>query len=271
MNKRLIVVVCCFAIMHLSKANTVLRIQEPLNADQQPVNQAFKEGETLKFRLHYGIINAGLAELKVESTSITIHDKKMHKLVAKGRSVAAFDPFYKVRDVYESYIDQRTLTPWLFFRDCYEGGYVIKQQATFNPQNNTVKSNTKTIATPEMVCDILSVFYYARAQNYTNAKIGDTFSVPTWLDDEVFPMKFKFVGRQVIRTDIGYVRCMKFLPVLLQGRVFKHEEDMVIYVSDDENKIPVEVKANILVGAIKMTITDYEGLRNPFSALIKKK
>ena len=103
-------------------------------------NSAFQIGEKLKYRIHYGLINAGYAELNIESTDIQMHGNKLFHVVAKGRSVYAFDPFFKVRDTYETYIDQDAMLPWLFFRDCSEGGYKIKQNVVFNHFNNIFTS-----------------------------------------------------------------------------------------------------------------------------------
>ncbi len=233
-------------------------------------NNAFQIGEKLKYRIHYGVVSAGYAELNVEPTDIVMHGNKLFHVVAKGRSTYGFDPFFKVRDTYETYIDQDAILPWMFFRDCYEGGYTVKQNVIFNHFANTAKSNKQTISTPENVQDIVSVFYYARCIDFSNVKVGDFFNVSTHLDDEVFDMKFKYVGKAEVKTDVGKIKCLKFLPILLQGRVFKNEEDMVIYVSDDENKIPVLVKAEVMIGSIKMTLNDYSGLRNPFLSLVKK-
>jgi hypothetical protein len=58
------------------------------------------------------------------------------------------------------------------------------------------------------------------------------------------------------------------MPVVMKGRVFKNEEDLTVYVSDDDNKIPLQIKANILIGSVKMTLTDYSGLKNPMTSKI---
>lgn len=117
--------------------------------------------------------------------------------------------------------------------------------------------------------DIVSAFYYARTIDFSNARDGDIFEVPMFLDNEMHNFKFKYKGRFKLKTDVGTFRVMKFMPVVMKGRVFKSEEDLVVYVTDDANKIPLEIKANILVGAVRMTLTKYEGLRNPVTSKLK--
>ena len=90
-----------------------------------------------------------------------------------------------------------------------------------------------------------------------------------FLDKELHDFKFRFLGRETLDLGIGKFKVMVFMPVVMKGRVFKNEEDLIVYVSDDENKIPLQIKANILIGAVKMTLTDYRGLKNPMTSKIQ--
>lgn len=236
------------------------------DANPQPIRfvqqQAFQPGEHLSYKLHYGWITAGVASLKVQEHPEAKYGDNAYRIEASGRSIPAFDPFYRVRDVYESYIDKDALLPLTFIRDVDEGGFIINQFVKFDHHKQLAYSRTGFYKVPVGVQDIVSAFYYARSVDVSKMKKGDTFTISCFLDDEVFPMTIKFAGKETITTDAGKWRALKFVPGLLQGRVFKTEEDMIIYVSDDENKIPLMVQANILVGAVKMTLTDYKGLRN---------
>jgi hypothetical protein len=77
------------------------------------------------------------------------------------------------------------------------------------------------------------------------------------------------MGRTTLNLDKGKFKVMIFMPVVMKGRVFKNEEDLTVYVSDDDNKIPLQIKANILIGSVKMTLTDYSGLKNPLTSKIE--
>src|SRR5438445_13566533 len=115
---------------------------------------------------------------------------------------------------------------------------------------------------------MVSAAYYARTLDFSNAKEGDVFEIPGYLDDDVIPFNIKFMGREVIKTKVGKVRCVKFHPMLQQGRVFKDNEDMTVWASDDNNHIPVRVQTDVLVGSIKMDLVEFENLTNP-PAIIK--
>src|SRR6185295_1774772 len=155
---------------------------------------------------------------------------------------------------------EEALMPWLFLRKVDEGGFKINQNQTYNHNDGKVISNGKTITVPKYIQDMLSSFYYARTLDFSKAKKGDIFEVPTFIDDEIWDLKMKYLGKEVINTDLGKINCIKLCPVVQKGRVFKKEEDLSMYISDDANHIPVRAEGEILVGSIKMDLIGYSGL-----------
>jgi len=240
---------------------------------QNPV-APFKRGEKITYRVHYGFIDAGEATIEVDKET-NFAGKPVYHIIGNGRSLGTFNYFYKVRDRYESYIDERTFLPIYFLRRTDEGGYIINQDYVFNRYNNTVKSkrsgsdakrNGDSIYNvQENMHDILSAFYYARSLDNTKFDVGKEVSLNTFFDEEHFPMKFKVIGRETIKTKLGKVKCFKVRPILQKGRVFKNEEDLTLWVSDDANRIPIRMQANVLVGSIKMDIKQVENLRYPLA------
>jgi hypothetical protein len=241
-----------------------------LHADPDPVyrvvtNTAFKRGEELKYRVHYGAMNAGVATFTVDNTNKLINGRSTYHVVATGNTIGAFEWFYKVRDRYESYIDEQAMMPWIFIRRVDEGGFKINQNQTYDHNLGRVNSNGKFMTVPKYIQDMISSFYYARTLDFTNAKVGDVYSVPTFIDDSVWTMKLKFKGRETIKTDLGRVKCLKFAPVVQVGRVFKKEEDLSLWISDDANHVPMRAQGSILVGSIKMDIISTTNLMVPLN------
>lgn len=228
-------------------------------------NKAFKRGEVLKYRVHYGIMNAGEAVIQILEEDRKIGGRSTFHVVGTGYTISAFDWFYKVRDKYESYIDEDAILPWVFIRRVNEGGYLINQDYVFNHHKNLVDANGKIFSAPEDVQDMISAFYYARTIDFSNAKKGDVFSIVSFVDNEVFELKIKYVGKETIKSDIGKIRCIKFRPIVQQGRVFKKEEDLNVWITDDLNRIPVRAEAKILVGSVKMDLMQYSNLANPLA------
>lgn len=227
-------------------------------------NEAFKRGEKLSFRLHYGIIDAGVATLAITDEEREISGRKTFHVVGIGESKGAFDWFFKVRDRYETFIDEQSIVPWMFLRNVNEGGYKIQQAYVFNHFTQKVNVGAGEIypIEPNMQ-DMLSAFYAARALDLSAAKPNETYAIRCFMDKEVWPLQVKFICRETITTDLGTFRCLKFRPIVQKGRVFKREEDLNIWITDDKNHIPIKGQADVLVGSIKMELTGYSGLPNP--------
>lgn len=233
-------------------------------------NEAFKRGEKLTYRMHYGFINAGEVVMHVMEENKLIGGRSTLHIIGIGETNSSFDLFYKVRDRYESYIDEKAIIPWLFIRRVQEGGYKLSENLIFNNYKGTVDRDGQIFQVPENVQEMTSAFYYARTIDFTNAKPGDIFEFPCFVDKEVWPLKIKYIGKETIKSDIGKIRCIKFCPVVQKGRIFKKEEDMTAWISDDKNRIPIRAQAQVLVGSIKMDLMAYAGLANPLALAEKK-
>ncbi|SHL66152.1 DUF3108 domain-containing protein [Flavobacterium xanthum] len=234
-----------------------------------PQEDAYAVGEWFKFRIHYGIVNAGYATLEVKDA--TINNKKTFHVVGKGYTTGMSRFFFKVDDLYESYIDKETRNPYQFVRKIDEGGYTKNQEGFFNQSSNRVvvkdyKHKTeKTLYIPKNTQDILSTFYYLRNHpNIDKLKIGEAVAIDMFFDDETTKFKLKFIGRENITTKFGVVPAMIFRPLVQSGRVFKEQESLTVWISDDDNKLPLRIKASLAVGSIKADIDAYKGLKTPF-------
>lgn len=236
------------------------------NAYRVVKNDAFKPGEELRYRIHYGIVDAGEAVLKVTESDKKVQGRKLVHVEGTGRSLGAFDWFFKVRDRYESYMDEQAMFPWLFIRRVNEGGYKINQDYTFLQNKNKVDLGAnKSMETPPNVQDMISSFYYARTINFENAKVGDIFTINTICDGELFPLNIKYMGKEVVSLRKGKYRCMRFVPVVATGRIFKDSEDLSVWITDDKNKIPILAKAKIWVGSIKAEVVEFKNLASPIA------
>ena len=234
-----------------------------------PQEDAYGVGEFFKFRIHYGIVNAGYATLEVKDA--TINNKKTFHVVGKGYTTGMSRFFFKVDDLYESYIDKETRNPYRFVRKIDEGGYTKNQEGFFTQAVNKVivkdyKHKTeKTLYIPKNTQDILSTFYYLRNHpNIDKLKIGESVAIDMFFDDETTKFKLKFIGREDITTKFGVVPAMIFRPLVQSGRVFKEQESLTVWISDDDNKVPLRIKASLAVGSIKADIDAYKGLKKPF-------
>jgi hypothetical protein len=231
-------------------------------------NTAFIAGEKLEYRLHYGLVNAGSAKLEVKKLDKKIAGREIYHVIGSGKTKGAFDWFFKVRDQYETYLDVEGVFPWMFKRDVNEGGYKIKQTYKFAQTKNEVNNGEgKSFETPNGVQDMLSAFYYARAIDYSKAKKGEIFTIWSFVDDEIWPLKIRYLGKDVIKVSGDKYKAMKFCPVIQEGRLFENEQDVTVWISDDKNKIPLLAQGKVLIGSVKMELTKATGLANPSSKI----
>lgn len=230
-------------------------------------NTAFKAGEVLSYRLHYGFIDAGTATLEVKPEIQEFGGHQVYYVEGEGHSNKAFDLFFKVRDVYKTYIDKDALVPWYFIRRVDEGGFKFSQDYLFNHYTKKVGivGDTNKYSVPEGVQDMLSSFYYARNIDFTDAKENGIYEIPSFVDKQNWTLKIRYVGKETIKTDVGKFKCLKFRPIIQTGNIFKNEEDLSVWITDDKNHIPMRAQAKILVGSVKMDITGYKNLANPTS------
>lgn len=236
---------------------------------------AFTTGEYFKFRIHYGLVNAGYATLEVKEAFR--NNKKVHHVVGRGYTVGMTKFFFKVEDDYQSIFDKQTGQPYQYLRKINEGGYTKNQEGFFNQTKNIIlvkdyKNNTeKTFSVPENVQDIVSSFYYLRNHpKIDKLAVGESILIDMFFDDEVFKFKLKYLGREDIDTKFGTIPTMVFRPYVQSGRVFKEQESLTVWISDDDNKMPIRIKASLAVGSLKADLDGFKGLKNSFKVKVKQ-
>ncbi len=226
-------------------------------------NNAFTYGEKLKYKISYGLIDAGYAQLEVKKSNIKVQNKSVYHIVGLGTSSKTFDWFFKIRDCYESYVDSSELVPLLFKRNINEGGYKLSQRYEFDHKKLIVKTKKGDVQTKKNIQDMLSCFYYARTLSLNKLKKGDILSFNAFVDGETYPLKVKFLGKDVIKIKAGEFKALKFCPIVQTGRIFKSNESLSVWISDDYNKVPLLIKAKILFGSLRMEMIKMEGELNP--------
>ena len=245
------------------------RVRIPEIEPIRKLNQtAFKKGEFLRYDVTYGYFSAATATLEIADFSKRINGRNTFHVVGKGKSAGALNWFFKVEDRYETYIDEQAILPWKFIRHVREGGYELDRDIRFDQYLNTAtvtQNGDKDYNVEPNTQDLLSAFYYARTLDMQDAEIGQEFVINTFFDRKMYPLKFKFLGSEVVTTDLGSFNCLKFRPMVEKGRVFKEEEDMTLWVSDDANKVPIRLKSDLLVGSIEMDLVEHKNLMRPLN------
>ena len=236
-------------------------------------NRSFNVGEKVSFTVYYAVagiyVNAGTATF-TNSLEI-LNNKPVYHIVGDGHSNSSYDVLYRVRDRYETYIDTTTLQPLKFVRDVNEGGYKKYQNVTFNKTANTAITNDGVFKVPACLQDVMSAVFYARNIDFSKLQPNDRIAFDMFLDNEVFNMYIRYLGKETIKTKYGKFRAIKFKPLLIKGTIFEGGEQMVVWVTDDENHIPVRIESPISVGKVKIDMMSHENLRYPLTSLIRRR
>jgi hypothetical protein len=236
-------------------------------------NTSFDVGEKVSFTVFYAVagiyVNAGTATFT--STLETMNNRPVYHVVGDGKTNPSYDIFYKVRDRYESYIDTATMQPLKFIRNVNEGGYKKYENITFNKTANTAITTDGVFKVPACVQDVVSAMYYARNIDFSRLRPDDKIPFAMFLDNEVFNMYIRYIGKEVIKTKYGKFNAIKIKPLLLKGTIFEGGEKMTVWISDDKNHIPLRVESPIVVGKVKIDMMGHQGLRHPLSSLVRRK
>ncbi|MBU2948519.1 DUF3108 domain-containing protein [Zobellia uliginosa] len=258
----------------MKKAFTLLFLFVIFSSYSQNSKSAFDPGEWLKFRMHYGFLNASYATLHVKSD--VVDDVPVYHVVGRGETTGFASVFFKVDDTYESYFGQEDGKPYRFIRKINEGGYTKDIEINFDHKQdkavlNDKKHNKKyNFDLQDSIQDLISAFYYLR-NNYEPSElvVGEAVKLKMLYDDDgIFNFKLKYLGTEVLKTKFGKVECFKFRPLVQSGRVFKEKESLSLWVSADDNRIPIRIQADLTVGAIKADLDGYNGLKHQFKIIM---
>jgi len=229
-------------------------------------NLPYDVGEYAAYKISFGAINVGYAELEVKEI-ISVKNKLSFHIIGKGRTAPFFDLIFKVRDVYETFIDTSTLLPLVFNREVREGGHSINQHYNFNHKNSNVVTKDSIFNIPFKTQDMLSAFFYARTFKKDSILSGGSFYVPIFMDEENYLLEIKYLQNEIIDTKWGKIDCMVFKPTMQEGRVFEDGEEMKIWISNDKNNLLLRVETKIWSGLIKAVLQEYKHLKHPLSII----
>ncbi len=244
-------------------------------------NHVFKEGEYISYEVSYNWgpiwVDAGLVTFSIDQDKYA--GKPVWHLKASGRTYKSYDLFYKVVDYYDAWIDPITFNPFEFRRSVYEGNYRLLNTLRYDRTGQTVYSSTKTNNNPVRfdtlkpglcVYNPLSAVYVARTLDISGLKHDARIPVTVLIDDSTYSIYIRYLGKDVVENRDGKrYKCIKFSAKMVSGTIFRGDEDVLVWVTDDDNRIPIYIEAKILVGTVKAYLKEMRGIRNPLTSLLK--
>ena len=257
MKKYLLALLFITTSINLTQAQELTMVNDPV----------FKVGEQLSYRLKYGFFTAAEAELKVENTDIKYDGHPAYHIVVEGKTAGSFDVFYKVRNRYESYVDQKTLLPYYYAENRHEGSWNHSDKVTINHESDKITANKGTYPYTGKVFDFVSAYYFARTIDISKMHVGDKFELKYFLDDGINSLGITYVGKEKVTCSMGTFNCLKFNPTIIPGRIFKKNSKLYLWITDDDNRIPVKAQVEVILGSITMDLTGAKGLKFPLNAI----
>ena len=235
-------------------------LSSTIYTEAQFTQNHYLPGEKLKFILYYGLLNGGYLDAQLVETDY--NGKSVYHATMVGTTTGLADAIYKVRDEYQSYFNPENALPLKSVRDISEGKYKRYDLAYFDHKNlKVVNSKNKEFKVPPDIRDMVAVFYYVRNLDFSRMKYDDVIKINTFFDNDLFPFDMRFRGTEVISTKLGDYQCIKLVPYVEPGRIFTKEDDMIIYLSDDRNRVPIRIEFTLKIGSVKCDLIEYSGLK----------
>jgi hypothetical protein len=230
--------------------------------------QAFARGERLVFDVGYSFITAGEAVMSVPKTD-SVFGREVYQVLFTVNSTKTFSWIYKVDDRYETLLDVQGMFPWHFTQRVREGSFHRDFNAWFDQVKNIAYSGAKQYPIPPYVHDAVSAFYFVRTIDYSKSRVGEKMLLQNFFRDTTYSLEVKFLGRQRIDVDAGTFNCLIVEPLMKEGGLFKSEGRVLIWLTDDERKIPVKVSTKVVIGSIEAELREYSGINGPIGAKVR--
>jgi hypothetical protein len=226
----------------------------------------FKTGEQLSYKFKYGFFTGAEGELRVEDGD-KIDGHPTYHIIADGKTAGTFDVFYKVRNRYESYVDRTTLLPYQYTENRREGSWKHTDNVKFDHETGKIIANKGVYQSKGKVFDFVSAYYFARGLDISKIRVGDKFELPYFLEDGMYTLSITYAGKEVVNSAIGKFNCLKFNPTIIAGRIFKKDSKLYLWITDDNNRIPVKANVGLIIGSVTMELTAAKGLKYPLNPI----
>jgi hypothetical protein len=238
-----------------------------------PKNSAFTFGEELSFEVSYGWLSLAEAKLQIGRRAINEDSRVLYKIDAYGKTKGAAAIFGRVNDNWGTHLDTGTLLPALSYRHIEEGKYRKHEKVYFDQVNKKAKmelydrenktlQETQEFKLPGKVQDLVSGFYFLRTMDLSTLKKGQSILIPGFFDKEIYNLKLIYEGTEKIETSLGLKETYIFTPLVPQNKLFRGDYPIKLWVTKDQNKIPVKIKADLFIGSLNIDIASVKGLRN---------
>jgi uncharacterized protein DUF3108 len=233
-----------------------------LKSESRSAAMPFFVGEELRFEVRWMGLLAGNASMAV-SGQVTKDGHDVYHIQSLAESSPLFSLFYNVRDRGETFIDVRELYPWYFHLDQREGSRIAQRTVAFDqPRGIAIYTKNQEIPqevkVPVGVQDSLSSFYILRT---LPLQVGQSIHLHTFSNGKTYDLEVQILRREKIEAYWGTVDTLVVQPLMRFQEILRQKGDVLIWVTDDERRLPIRMRTAIKVGSIEATLIDVKDLQ----------
>ena len=242
----------------------------------------FAVGEQIEFKINYGVFTVGKAKMKIHKTIHNINYRGCYKVDAWGKTSGLVSWISRVDDNWGAYVDTISLVPHISYRNIKEGRYRKNELVKFDHTTNNIEVKEFNDSTGQFkepmyyasptknTRSIISVFMYLRTIDFNSMPIGDTLMIPSFFEDTFYELEIIYKGKGKVKTKVGKFNAIKLVPIIPDNKIFDGENSITMWLSDDNNRLPIKVEADLFIGSSGIEIIHYEGVKNPINFYSKK-
>lgn len=254
----------------------LLMLALPLVSPAQEKETAFQEGEQMVYIVSYkiGFINTDIAEVRFRTYSEELDGVSAYRINAVAEVYPVYSYFFDMRDEYNTWLRKSDMKPIYCENDIKEGSYRGRGSMTYNWDSmkvdtwwNNIKRGTDAYRTLDLLdesYDGLALFYNLRNTALQDIKDGFLGAIDLLLNDKIKHLEYKFLGREVRKiAKLGKFNTIKFSCQLTtsEAESFADGSEFYMWLSDDDNKIPVYLETPIRVGSVKARLSSYKNMK----------
>lgn len=240
-------------------------------------NESFGRGERLEYKLNFAFITVGKAVVKIQETLHRINHRDCYKIDVYGKTSGLIDWIAQVDDHWGAYVDTASIVPHISFRKIKEGKFRKNEIIRFDHITNNIEAKVmdnktgewkepKYWAAPDNIRDILGGYLYIRTIDFEAIPEGDTLTIQGFYEDTLYDLELIYAGKDQVKTKAGKFNAIKLIPVMPDNKLFDGDNSVTIWLSDDANKMPLKVEAEMFIGHAGVELMGYKGLRNPLNS-----
>ena len=241
-------------------------------------NDSFFKGEKLEYKVSFGIFSIGEAEMVIQDNFYRVNHRDCYKIDVYGKTTGMVDWVAKVDDHWGAYVDSAALVPHISYRNIKEGNYRKNEVTRFDHRSNQIETKVMDKKTgeykepnyyyaPEDIRDMLAGFLYMRTMDFSTMKKNDVFTVKGFFEDTFYELDVRYKGTEKIKTKAGKFKAIKLAPIMPDNKLFDGEDSILVWLSNDKNKVPLKIEAKMFIGSTGVELSGYHNLRNEINKI----